>query len=123
LAVFKELERHHRLVVVFDAPSAIRNDFIARARINLALQSNPKLSYLAPQRTGYLLNNRCVILADQAREGGPLDDLVSMVPRKNLVATCSEMLAGAELDRLADASFERYRERPITAVLQRLLEN
>jgi hypothetical protein len=45
-----------------------------------------------------------------------------MVPRKKLVATCSEMLAGADLDRLADSAFERYRERPIAAVLQQMLE-
>ncbi len=111
-----------RVQLLFDAPSAFRNDMLARTKINLVLQASPELTFLSPQRVGYLLNNRCFIVAESPREGGPLDDLVCRIPRPDLTRACEEFAKRDDLQELADAAFERYRERPMSAVMARLLD-
>jgi len=120
--VFDQLRQDLRLMTLFDAPSAFRNDLIARAQINLVLQSGQELSYLPPQRVGYLLNNRCAVLAEAAKEGGLLDDLVLQASRETLVDACKLMLSSPDTEQHVEETFELYRQRPVTAVLERLLD-
>ncbi len=110
------------VMTIFDAPSAFRNDMIARARVNLVLQASQELAFLSPQRVGYLLNNRCFVLADTSKQGGPLDDLVTSVPREQVVSASRDLLLGGDLPALAQAAFDKFRERPITDVLRRMLD-
>ncbi len=121
-ALLHELSKTMNVLSVFDAPHAIRNDMIARAKINLALLSSPSLNYFSFTRIGYLLNNRGFVVTETSIKDRGMQDLVVDADAAHLVERCRELLASGDIPRMAEEAYERYRQTmPMTAVLEDLL--
>ena len=121
-ALLQELSKHMSVSALFDAPQAFRNDFIARAKINLALFSDPALNYFSFLRIGYALNNRAFVVSEPSINDRGMQDLVVTAGADTLVQTCLEAIGSGAIPRLAEEAYERYRQLPMTAVVKELLE-
>jgi hypothetical protein len=111
-----------RLAFFEYGPSAFRNDMIARSRINLSLHSAPELSYFPQPRTGYLLNNRAVVVAEGSTDHPPMRSLVVEAPVDALRQRCEELLASTpELESLAETAYEGYRQMRMADILAEIL--
>lgn len=110
-----------RVATMLDGPAAFRNDLIARAKLNLVVSGAPDYTYIPSIRTGYLLNNRCAVVAEAAQAEPRFCNMVEMVPRTRFVEHCQELIGSGMTSRLAEASYAQYQQQPFTEILQGLL--
>jgi hypothetical protein len=121
-AVLNELGRTLKVTAAMDLPHPFRNDLIARAKINLALFSDPALNYFSFLRIGYALNNRAFILSEPSVNDRGMQELVMTCPAEQLVERCRSLIDSGEIPRAADEAYELYREKwPITRILRELI--
>jgi hypothetical protein len=104
-------------------PTFLRNDRIARARVNLNLVQHDHYTHVNSFRVCYLANNRCAILSEM--EDDPADYLsVARVLRNNepVADTLAELIADDKWKQIADAGYEIFRATPMTKCMEELLE-
>jgi hypothetical protein len=121
--VIEELSRTLKVVAVLDAPAAFRNDLIARARINLNLHATDEYQHLSLARVSVLLNNRCVVVSEQADTHPELQALMRTTEYGRLAGTCRALLATADLDAIAEDAFAGYRRIPMAEVLRPIIDD
>lgn len=120
--LLNQLGQSMRVATMLDGPWAFRNDMIARAKLNLVVSTAPEYTYIPSIRTGYLLNNRCAVVAEAAQPEPRFCNMVDMVPREGFVEHCQELISSGTTSRLADASFGQYQRQPFREILQGLLD-
>jgi hypothetical protein len=121
--VIEELSRTLNVVAVLDAPAAFRNELIARARINLNLLATDEYQHLSLARVSVLLNNRCVVVSEQANTHPELQALMRTTEYGRLAGTCRALLATADLDAMAEAALAGYRRIPMAEVLRPIIDD
>jgi hypothetical protein len=119
--ILEQLSRSLRLVIVGDAPRDFRNDYIARAKINLCVHSSPELNYYSFTRAGYLLNNRAFVLSETSLKHRGMLDVVEHASRDRLPQRALELLADGDLATLAEREAEHYRLMPMKEIVRPLL--
>lgn len=104
-------------------PTFLRNDRIARARVNLNLVQLDQYTHVNSFRICYLANNRGAILSEI--EGDPVDYLsvARVVHSKDEIADAlAELIAGNKWRELGDFGYETLRTKPMTGIMKELLE-
>ena len=104
-------------------PYFVRNDRIARAKVNLNIVQHQKYTHVNSFRICYLANNGCAILSEAESDPAGYLELARVVHHK-------DEFAGALADLLADAKWrqagadarEKFRAVPMTRCLEELLE-
>ncbi|MBI2901703.1 MAG: hypothetical protein HYY17_16080 [Planctomycetes bacterium] len=119
--VLGQLAARVRVVAILDAPSEFRNDLIARAKINLNLHAGDEFTHLSLSRIGYLLNNRCAVVSENASTHPELQALTIHDSYDRLVPLCLDALAAGKLEETAAASYEKFKAMPMTEVLRPLV--
>jgi hypothetical protein len=119
--VIDELSKTLRVLALLDAPAAFRNDLIARAKLNLNLHATDEYQHLSLARVSVLLNNRCVVVSEQANTHKELQALMATVEYGRLTGACRALLATQDLEAMAGASFAAYQQMPMSEVLRPLL--
>lgn len=104
-------------------PTFLRNDRIARARVNLNLVQLDQYTHVNSFRICYLANNRGAILSEI--EGDPVNYLsvARVVRNKDEIADAlAELIAGNKWKELGDSGYETLRTKPMTGIMKELLE-
>src|SRR5205814_527116 len=120
-AILQQLTKSLNAIGLFDAPQAFRNDFIARAKINLALFSDPALNYFSFLRIGYALNNRAFVVSEPSVNDRGMQRIIEVVDAEHLVDRCRELIDSGQIAQLAAEAYEQYRAFPMTDVVKELL--
>ena len=103
-------------------PYFVRNDRIARARVQLNLIQEDKYSHVNSFRICYLADNACCILSEN--ESDPADYLryADVVDPKHLVESVREYARGDAWKRRGEAAKAAFSERPMNGVMEELLD-
>jgi hypothetical protein len=104
-------------------PAFLRNDRIARARVQLNLVLHDQYTHVNALRIMYLANNRCAILSEAENDPAGYLSLTKVVSDKNLLGDAlQELVTGNKWKQLAEESYEKCRAHPMKASMERLLE-
>jgi hypothetical protein len=104
-------------------PYFLRNDRIARARVNLNVVQDDKYTHVNSFRVCYLANNRCAILSEAENDPANYLEVAHVVHRKEEIAgALAELLAGERWKRQGEEAYEKFRAIPMTRCLEELLE-
>jgi hypothetical protein len=106
-----------------NCPYFVRNDRIARAKVNLNIVQDQKYTHVNSFRICYLANNRCAILSEAESDPAGYLALARVVHSKDEIADAlSALLAGDEWRRLGEEAYEKFRRLPMTQCLEALLD-
>jgi hypothetical protein len=104
-------------------PRFLRNDRIARAKVNLNIIQDDAYSHVNSFRTCYLANNRCAILSEAENDpAGYLAVARTVRSEAELADALADLLAGDKWKRLGEAGYEKFRATAMTDCLAELLE-
>lgn len=104
-------------------PYFLRNDRIARARVNLNIVQDEKYTHVNSFRICYLANNRVAMVSEA--ENDPADYLsLARVVRSaaELPDALADVLAEGRWKAQGELAYERFRQTPMTRCLEELLE-
>ena len=111
-----------KVAAMFDDPAFFRNDMIARSKLHLSMRHGDEMTHMPLWRIKYLVNNRCLVVGETGSESDSVDDLFIAAEPDELVDKVKETLARDDRDQLAESFYERYRERPMKAALEPLID-
>ena len=104
-------------------PYFLRNDRIARAKVNLNIVQDDKYTHVNSFRICYLANNRAAILSEAESDPADYLSVAHVVHGKEaIVEAMAELLADDRWKQLADQGYEKFRKIPMTECLESLLE-
>jgi len=113
--------RGRSVVVLFDEPALVRNDFIARAKVHLSLSHGPGRDHLPWPRIAFLLNQRCLVVSERCADQEWLHACFAWAETADWVALC-ETLLSEDTEALAERFFERFHSMPLTLALEQALD-
>jgi hypothetical protein len=104
-------------------PYFLRNDRIARARVNLNIVQEDKYTHVNSFRICYLANNRCAIVSEAESDPAGYLELAEVVHGKEKIADAvAALIADGRWKARGEAAYERFRERPMKRCMEELLE-
>lgn len=103
-----------------------RNDFIARAKVQLNIVQEEIYSHVNSFRICYLANNRCAIVSERENDPAGYLDPVRIASKDNLPEVVEELVRGDGWRDLGNAIYEDFRAKPgmkesMEALLERSL--
>jgi hypothetical protein len=104
-------------------PYFLRNDRIARARVQLNLVQDTKYTHVNSFRICYLANNRAAIVSEAESDPAGYLALARVVESEKQVADAlADLVAEGRWKAQGEAAYERFREIPMKQCLEELLE-
>lgn len=104
-------------------PYFLRNDRIARARVQLNLVQDAKYTHVNSFRICYLANNRAAIVSEAENDPAGYLALARVVGSPGEVADAlADLAAGGRWRAQGEAAYERFRATPMRQCLEQLLE-
>jgi GT2 family glycosyltransferase/Flp pilus assembly protein TadD len=114
-------KRGGNVVCIFDESAIFRNDYIARARINLAPRQTPENDHMT-SRILYLLNNQSIVVVERCRDQAWVEHCFLSADTDKWAELCMQTLQRSDLDSLADQCFENYKKLDMTGLFRPLLK-
>jgi len=111
-----------KLAVLFDDPAFFRNDMIARSKVQLSLRHDARMAHMPLGRIKYLVNNRCLVVGETGLESETVDDLMVSAEPEDFVEAVRRTIEREDRRELAERFYERYREQPMKAFLEPLMD-
>lgn len=115
------IRRGGQVVCIFDEAAIFRNDYIARARINLAPIQAPGKNSLTSRIT-YLLNNRSIVAVERCHDQNWVEHCFPYADTEQWVDLCMEMIHRPNLEQLAEEYFEKYKQLDMTPLFRPLMD-
>ena len=103
-------------------PYFLRNDRIARARVNLNIVQEDRYTHVNSFRICYLANNRCAILSEAENDPAGYLELARVAKRDELAAAVADLSRGGKWKELGEAAYEKFRATPMTRCMEELLD-
>jgi hypothetical protein len=104
-------------------PYFLRNDHIARARVNLNLVQDDKYTHVNSFRICYLANNRVAILSEAESDPAGYLELARVVKSPAAIADgLAELVAGDRWKAQGEQAYERFRAVPMKQCMEQLLD-
>lgn len=104
-------------------PYFVRNDRIARSKVNLNIVQDEKYTHVNSFRVCYLANNRVAMLSEAESDPADYLSMARVVhSAAELPAALSELLAGDRWKAQGEEAYEKFRRVPMTQCLAELLE-
>jgi hypothetical protein len=104
-------------------PYFLRNDRIARARVNLNIVQEDKYTHVNSFRICYLANNRCAILSEAESDPAGYLDLAEVVRGRDRIADAlAALIAGDRWKARGEAAYERFRATPMARCMEELVD-
>jgi hypothetical protein len=117
------VERGFSGLVDHACPYFLRNDRIARARVQLNIVQDEKYTHVNSFRICYLANNRAAILSEAESDPAGYLELADVVHgSEKLAEALASLLEGGRWKARGEAAYQRFRERPMTRCLEELLD-
>lgn len=122
--VVEELQRRGFTGIVdHTCPYFLRNDRIARARVNLNIVQDDAYTHVNSFRICYLANNRCAILSEAESDPAGYLELAEVVHGKEAIGDAlAQLLEGGRWKARGEAAYERFRALPMKRCMEELLE-
>ncbi len=106
-----------------ECPYFMRNDRIARARVQLNIVQDEKYTHVNSFRICYLANNRCAILSEAESDPAGYLSLAQVVHRgESLADGLAELLRDNRWRARGEEAYATFRELPMTRCLEELLD-
>ena len=124
VAIVRELQRRgFSGLADGSCPYFLRNDRIARARVQLNLVQDTKYTHVNSFRICYLANNRAAIVSEAENDPAGYLALTRVVDSERQVADAlADLVADGRWKAQGEAAYERFREIPMKRCLEELLE-
>ena len=104
-------------------PYFLRNDRIARAKVNLNIVQDEKYTHVNSFRICYLANNRVAILSEAESDPADYLSVARVVHRKEEIADAlADLLANDKWKAQGEAAYEKFRQVPMKRCMEELLE-
>lgn len=104
-------------------PYFLRNDRISRSRVSLNIVQEDRYTHVNSFRICYLANNRCAILSEAESDPAGYLELAEVVHgRERMADALAGLLADGRWKARGEAAYERFRERPMAACMEELLD-
>lgn len=103
-------------------PYFIRNDCIARAKVNLNIIQETYYTHVNSFRICYLANNKCAILSELEEDGAGYLELAKVTDKYKFVDAFADLMAGDSWKRQAEKSYELFRRTSMAECLERVLD-
>jgi hypothetical protein len=104
-------------------PYFLRNDRIARAKVNLNVVQDDVYTHVNSFRICYLANNRCAILSEAESDPAGYLDVAHVVHRKEEIgAAMKELLADDRWKALGESAYDKFRALPMKRCMEELLD-
>jgi hypothetical protein len=123
-AIVKELQERKLWGMADDScPYFLRNDRIARAKVNLNIVQDEKYTHVNSFRICYLANNRGAILSEAESDPANYLDVARVVHGKGEIADAvADLVAGDKWKALGESAYEKFRQVSMTRCLEELLD-
>jgi hypothetical protein len=103
-------------------PYFVRNDRIARSKVNLNIVQDEKYTHVNSFRICYLANNRCAILSEAENDPAGYLDYATIVTAAELGDAVAEACASGAWRQSGEDAYQKFRELPMTRCLEELVE-
>lgn len=103
-------------------PYFLRNDRIARAKVNLNIIQETIYTHVNSFRICYLANNKCAILSEAEEDGAGYLDLAVVTDKYRYVETFADLIAGDAWKRQAEESYALFRQTSMVDCMERVLD-
>ena len=104
-------------------PYFLRNDRIARARVQLNIVQDEKYTHVNSFRICYLANNRCAVVSEAENDPAGYLDLTRVVHGAGeILPAVRELLAGDRWKRQGEEAYEKFRRVPMKRCMEELLD-
>lgn len=122
-AIVRELVRAGlKGLVDHSCPYFLRNDRIARARVQLNIVQDEKYTHVNSFRVCYLANNRCAILSEPESDPAGYLAYARTARREELPAAVADLAAGEKWKVEGEAAYEKFRAVPMKRCMEELLD-
>ncbi len=123
-AIMRELvSRGFQGIADHTCPYFLRNDRIARARVNLNVVQDDKYTHVNSFRICYLANNRCAILSEAESDPAGYLAVAQVVHGKERIADAlAQLIAQDRWKAQGEAAYEKFREVPMQRCMEELLD-
>ncbi len=104
-------------------PYFVRNDRIARAKVQINIRQEWRYVHVNAFRIGYLANNRTAILSEP--EEDPTDYLAyaQVADKSNFAEAAADLVYQDNWKKLREESYERYKQISFNTVLEEVLDS
>ena len=122
--VLQELSRHgYTGIADATCPYFLRNDRIARAKVQLNVIQDDQYTHVNSFRICYLANNRCAILSEAENDPAGYLSVAHVVHRKEEIpGAMAELLEGDRWKAVGEAAYEKFRAIPMARCMEQLLD-
>lgn len=103
-------------------PYFLRNDRIARARVQLNIVQDEKYTHVNSFRTCYLANNRCAIVSERENDPAGYLEVARIASREELPQVVADLCSGNKWKELGEAGYEKFRALPMKRCMEELLD-
>lgn len=116
------IKRGFRGAVDHSCPYFLRNDRIARSKIQLNIVQEEKYTHVNSFRICYLANNRCAILSERETDPANYLDLARITDAAHFADAVEDLVAGNKWRQLGEESYEKFRAAPMRDCMEKLLD-
>jgi hypothetical protein len=103
-------------------PYFLRNDRIARAKVQLNIVQEDKYTHVNSFRVCYLANNRCAIISEHEQDPAGYLDMTRLATAQEMPDVVAELIADDKWREQGERGYELLRQRPTKAILEELLD-
>lgn len=104
-------------------PYFLRNDRIARARVQLNIVQDEKYTHVNSFRLCYLANNRCAVVSEAENDPAGYLELARVVQHVDQIADAiADLRQGDRWRAAGEAAYEKFRRIPMKQCMEELLE-
>jgi hypothetical protein len=103
-------------------PYFLRNDRIARAKVQLNIVQEEKYTHVNSFRVCYLANNACAIVSEHEQDPAGYLEMTRLATAQEMPDVVADLIAGDKWRQQGERAQAMMRERPMKAILEELLD-
>jgi hypothetical protein len=103
-------------------PYFLRNDRIARAKVQLNIVQEEKYTHVNSFRVCYLANNRCAIVSEHEQDPAGYLDMTRLATAEEMPGVVADLVAGDKWRQQGEQAYALMRKQPMKTILEELLD-
>lgn len=103
-------------------PYFLRNDRIARAKVQLNIVQEEKYTHVNSFRVCYLANNRCAIVSEHEQDPAGYLEMTRLATAQEMPDVVADLVTNNNWRDLGEKAYALMRQKPMKAILEELLD-
>jgi hypothetical protein len=103
-------------------PYFLRNDRIARAKVQLNIVQEEKYTHVNSFRVCYLANNRCAIVSEHEQDPAGYLEMTRLATAQEMPDVVADLVANDKWRALGEQAYALMRKQPMKTILEELLD-